>query len=733
MPAVTLPSSDQLAISVNGSQSVLSGELDATSSKESEFTSLFLSMNASDIHSEKHGKSVSTEKANTQSTSSEQDETLLSETATAMEAAESADDMISRLVSSREMAQTLQSKASVLNVADSDSQIGTLEDVDTTKEYHSAIAEILHSQTSSITQSDIDDVDDGNSNRKSGVSQIAKEIRSFIDLVRATPATENANNIQRTPFNSDGKAENAIDISEEETDEFSQSLLEAVDSETQFEKSEKHKITSEKKETSGVKVKNSEPMSDAFGELTSTIANSMLSVTPANQEPKTKSEASNSDLTNQDSDVSVKSRISSDLQPSSFEQKVFDKKASPANYLSTKEQDALVQNDELKQDAELSEMNLSVTEQTKQKSTTEKATGRMNELAAKQTSIDNTKSVDKNVTVTAEREIVETIQTNQGDRTVSTQNATEEVNVSGKSVPVTDKIQPQKTDVTNLAIENSDISDSLNSVVKESKDAGLIFKPASEGVTPPHSSLLEKASNHKMDAVVTQNHSGINNNADNFTSSDQTQSDQQSSQNQLLQAGTESIHVKGESSDQAFTFSLGQTSVIQQRDDMATTNVRTTPTLLQSVNVRNGELDEQMMANRVLMMVGQSLKEAELMLNPEGLGKIRVHLSLDQEQQTHVQFYAQNPNAKDIIEQSLPRLREMLTQNGVQPGQTQVQHQSSQQQGFAQQFSGQSMMQQESGGRSGQGEKGNFTSSDVQIEQTISVSTSQEDGIDFYA
>lgn len=75
--------------------------------------------------------------------------------------------------------------------------------------------------------------------------------------------------------------------------------------------------------------------------------------------------------------------------------------------------------------------------------------------------------------------------------------------------------------------------------------------------------------------------------------------------------------------------------------------------------------------NRVSWMAGQHESQAELTLTPPQLGKIEVSITVSGEQ-TSAQFVAATPAARELIEQSLPRLREILEQSGIHLGQTDV-------------------------------------------------------------
>jgi len=75
--------------------------------------------------------------------------------------------------------------------------------------------------------------------------------------------------------------------------------------------------------------------------------------------------------------------------------------------------------------------------------------------------------------------------------------------------------------------------------------------------------------------------------------------------------------------------------------------------------------------NRVTWMVGHDESHAELTLTPPQLGKVEISITISGEQ-TSAQFVAATPAARELIEQSLPRLREILEQSGINLGQTDV-------------------------------------------------------------
>ncbi|MBZ6066153.1 flagellar hook-length control protein FliK [Aeromonas schubertii] len=136
--------------------------------------------------------------------------------------------------------------------------------------------------------------------------------------------------------------------------------------------------------------------------------------------------------------------------------------------------------------------------------------------------------------------------------------------------------------------------------------------------------------------------------------------------------------------------------------------------------------------HKVNVMLADKLQQAELQLDPVGLGKMKIHLQMGQDQQVSVHFVVQHGQTREMLEQSMPRLREMLAGQGIQLGQTQVQYsQQGQQQG---QQMGQSMNQ---GGR-GHSSDGYTGGGDEETQVTsggtrLIRESATERGIDFYA
>ncbi|CAH0534108.1 hypothetical protein VST7929_02009 [Vibrio stylophorae] len=105
------------------------------------------------------------------------------------------------------------------------------------------------------------------------------------------------------------------------------------------------------------------------------------------------------------------------------------------------------------------------------------------------------------------------------------------------------------------------------------------------------------------------------------------------------------------------------------------------------------------LADKVQMMASKNLRHVDIRLDPPELGRMQIRLSLNQDQ-ANVQFHVTNSQARDVVEQAMPRLRELMQQHGLQLAQSSVQQDSSrhfaQQQGQQHQQGQQSQHQQSS-------------------------------------
>jgi flagellar hook-length control protein FliK len=136
------------------------------------------------------------------------------------------------------------------------------------------------------------------------------------------------------------------------------------------------------------------------------------------------------------------------------------------------------------------------------------------------------------------------------------------------------------------------------------------------------------------------------------------------------------------------------------------------------------------LSERVNVMLSKNLKQVDIRLDPPELGRMQIKLGINNDQAT-VHITVANHQARDLVEQAMPRLREMLQQQGLQLAQGSVQQQDS---GAQQMASGQ---QQHSGAGQSSGAASGMSGLDdgvdeVLTSQTIQVSHSDR-AVDYYA
>lgn len=83
-------------------------------------------------------------------------------------------------------------------------------------------------------------------------------------------------------------------------------------------------------------------------------------------------------------------------------------------------------------------------------------------------------------------------------------------------------------------------------------------------------------------------------------------------------------------------------------------------------------------AGRIGILVDKGVSEAKLQLTPAELGRLEIKISTDGDQ-AKILFTVQNAAAREAIEQAMPRLREMLGQDGLQLAHSEVADQSASQ------------------------------------------------------
>lgn len=82
----------------------------------------------------------------------------------------------------------------------------------------------------------------------------------------------------------------------------------------------------------------------------------------------------------------------------------------------------------------------------------------------------------------------------------------------------------------------------------------------------------------------------------------------------------------------------------------------------------------QKLQERINIMLSKNIQRADIRIDPPELGQLQVRVNMNSEQAS-VQFQVQSQQAREVIENAMPRLREMLEQQGVALADTDVKEQ----------------------------------------------------------
>ncbi|MEZ8054964.1 flagellar hook-length control protein FliK [Vibrio atlanticus] len=137
------------------------------------------------------------------------------------------------------------------------------------------------------------------------------------------------------------------------------------------------------------------------------------------------------------------------------------------------------------------------------------------------------------------------------------------------------------------------------------------------------------------------------------------------------------------------------------------------------------ELANDQVAEKVQMMMSKNLKNLDIRLDPPELGQMKIRMTMNNDV-ANVHFTVGSQQAREVIEQTLPRLREMLAQQGMQLAESSVQQQNTGQ-GQDRYNNG----EQQSGSNrinDGQGDENLDSNSNLELNVT-----SKRDGISYYA
>ncbi|HIF9175455.1 TPA: flagellar hook-length control protein FliK [Photobacterium damselae] len=302
--------------------------------------------------------------------------------------------------------------------------------------------------------------------------------------------------------------------------------------------------------------------------------------------------------------------------------------------------------------------------------------------------------------------------------TIAASTSTVTRNANGDNVPLASKLA--STDEVELkhhrSIDTELDSHEFKTTVSGGKESTkeLLESQQNKSVHGQNALLASKAELLSQgDAVKASiNHSAVLSQAQ--TQSLLDQSHATDSKEASAQAALQSLsaHQNGASS---------ASSLLGNRQD---TSLNNQPPLLLTKEQAGDQL-----ADKVQMMAAKNLKQIDIRLDPPELGRMQIKLSLHDDNQASIQFQVAHQQTRDLIDQAMPRLRELLLQQGMQLAQSSVHQETSQQ--FSQHFNQQSGQDSSAFGSGGHSDGSHDGHDDgTVIEGYV---TTSSDRVDYYA
>ena len=147
-----------------------------------------------------------------------------------------------------------------------------------------------------------------------------------------------------------------------------------------------------------------------------------------------------------------------------------------------------------------------------------------------------------------------------------------------------------------------------------------------------------------------------------------------------------------------------------------------------AVNIHKSD-GQQQLSEKIRWMVNARNTMAEIRLDPPELGSMQVRVNVAGDAAS-VSFVVQSQQAKDALADAMPKLRDMLSEQGIELGDAQVRKDNSSGQENGQQLAGNSHQGQGAGDR---GENDGVDDTDGMRVIEHSISRADKGGIDFYA
>jgi flagellar hook-length control protein FliK len=266
-------------------------------------------------------------------------------------------------------------------------------------------------------------------------------------------------------------------------------------------------------------------------------------------------------------------------------------------------------------------------------------------------------------------EPVETV----GKDTKATVNLAETV---GKDTKVS--VNPAATEQVELKLGSTDAigqrqtvaSDPVNSKKNDDKTDSLVtvnvpLAKKSEDLIDQGADNLELVLEQEQEALIASQN----------TAQQQTKmADNSASLQRIMQTVTQIAHNNTQFDNAVNVQVFQQIEQVQQQQHSVAhaQKVVMDPAMLEAINIARHDAVKELQ-NRVSMMLNLNNKEAEIRLDPPELGSLQIRIRTDAET-AQVNFVVQNQQAKELLEQSLPKLREMLAEQGINLGESSIEH-----------------------------------------------------------
>ncbi|GEM74336.1 flagellar hook-length control protein FliK [Vibrio sagamiensis] len=196
----------------------------------------------------------------------------------------------------------------------------------------------------------------------------------------------------------------------------------------------------------------------------------------------------------------------------------------------------------------------------------------------------------------------------------------------------------------------------------------------------------------------------------------------------LTASGLQSLSEAAEKPDSQSNLAGQIQSLVNQQTGLTSPAVKIDAAgQVQSPLLMTKEMAEDQVSEKIQMMMSKNLKNLDIRLDPPELGRMQIRMAMNNDL-ANVHFTVSNPQARELIEQTLPRLREMFAQQGMQLADSSVEQQSSgqQQNGYTQADPQQAGAQE----RRFSGQTDENFEAEVNLDLNV---PSNHDGISFYA